>query len=159
MKRLLVIALMIFMLGCTGGPLAYQKPLTTAPPETSVSLAKNSKAAVFKAAQQVLVSEGYQITNANEASGVISTAYRNLKVTPEQADCGSLWGHHYLDDTRTTTRVAFGVVVTEDKLTVRADIQGEFPGKGIGYVVFTCVSRGPLENSLLNKIMAAAILK
>ena len=91
-KRLFAVAPMIFILGCTGGPLAYQKPLTTAPPETSVLLAKNSKAAVFKAAQQVLVSEGYQITNANEAAGVISTAYRNLKVTPEQADCGSLWG-------------------------------------------------------------------
>lgn len=145
------------MLGCA---FTYQAPTTTAP-EVSVSF-RNSKAAIFKAAQQVLVTEGYQITYANEAAGTISTAPQNLRVTDEQADCGTNLGMTYLLDPRTKMQVAFGVIVEESKLTVRANIQGEFkPGgkSGMANVIFTCVSRGTLEKSLLDKIMAAAGLK
>jgi hypothetical protein len=153
MKRLLAIAPMLFVVACA---MTYQSPKTIAP-ETGL-LFQNSKVAVFKAAQQVLVAEGYQITNANEASGIISTAPRTLRLTPEQADCGTTMGIDYLKDNRTSTWVAFGVIVEERKLTVRANIQGEYkPGQsGIQNITFSCVSRGTLEKSLLDKIMAAA---
>ncbi|MHB8066414.1 MAG: hypothetical protein ACYDIC_00790 [Desulfobaccales bacterium] len=156
MKRLLALVPMIFVVACA---YTYQPPTIVAP-ETSI-LFQRSKGALFKAAQQVLVAEGYQITNANEASGTISTAPRTLRLTPEQADCGTTMGLDYLKDNRTSTWVAFGVIVEEGKLSVRANIQGEYkPGQsGIQNITFSCVSRGSLEKSLMEKIVTAAGLK
>lgn len=155
MKKTLfmVVIPMIFIVGCA---YTYQPPKTIAP-ETSV-LFQKSKGAVFKAAQHVLVTEGYQITNANESAGTISTAPRTLRLTPEQADCGTTMGIDYLKDNRTSTWVAFGIIVEEGKLAVRANIQGEYkPGQsGIQNITFSCISRGSLEKSLTEKIMTAA---
>ncbi|MGO9175467.1 MAG: hypothetical protein ACLQED_04915 [Desulfobaccales bacterium] len=155
MKRLLAVVPMIFVVACAG---TYQPPKAIAP-ESSL-LFQNSKIAVFKAAQQVLIAEGYQITNANEASGTISTARRALQLTPEQADCGNCsHGLKYVEDWRASIWVGLGVIVEEGKLTVKANIQGEYKESGGQKITFPCVSRGSLEKSLMEKIMMAASSK
>lgn len=133
--------------------MTYQQPQTVAP-ESSI-LFQGSKASMFKAAQQAIVAEGYQITNSNESAGTISTAPRTVRLTPEQADCGTTMGLDYLKDNRTSTSVAFGVIICEGKLIVKANIQGEYkPGQsGIQNITFSCVSRGCLEKSLIDKIV------
>jgi len=131
----------------------YTQPTSVAP-KTSSSMAA-SKSDILSAAKKVLIGEGYQITNSDNSAGVVSTALRNLRVTPEQADCGKTMGLDYLKDNRTATRVGFGVIAEEGKITVKSTIEGEYkPGAVDQNITLTCVSRGQLENEMLSKITA-----
>jgi hypothetical protein len=103
----------------------------------------------------VLVSDGNQITNSDEAAGTISTAPRNLRLTPEQADCGTTMGIDYLKDNRTSTRVAYGILAEENNLIVKANTEGEYkPGDAMQNITLSCVSRGVLERELLGRIVS-----
>jgi len=129
----------------------YEQPTSVAPQITSAISA--SKSDILRAAKQVLVSEGFQITNSDESAGIISSAPRNLRVSPAQANCGTTMGLDYLKDNRTSTRVAFGIIAENGKVTVKANIEGEYkPGAVDQDITLTCVSRGVLERDLLTKI-------
>jgi len=131
----------------------YIQPTTVAP-KTSSSVAA-SKNDILSSAKRVLITEGFQITNSDDSAGIVSTAPRNLRVTPEQADCGTTMGLDYLKDKRTSTRVGFGVIVEDGRLTVKSTIEGEYkPGAMDQNITLTCVSRGQLENEILAKITA-----
>lgn len=131
----------------------YTQPTSVAP-RTSYSVAA-SKSDILTAAKKALITEGYQITNSDDSAGIVSTALRNLRVTPEQADCGKTMGLDYLKDNRTATRVGFGVIAEEGKITVKSTIEGEYkPGAVDQNITLTCVSRGQLENKMLSKIVA-----
>ncbi len=131
----------------------YTQPTTVAP-KTSSSVAA-SKSGILTATKRVLIGEGFQITNSDESAGIVSTALRNQRVTPEQADCGKTMGLDYLKDNRTTTRVGFGVIAEEGKITIKSTIEGEYkPGAVEQNITLTCVSRGQLENEMLSKIAA-----
>jgi hypothetical protein len=96
--------------------------------------------------KRALVLGGYQITNADDAAGVISTAPRSLRVTPAIADCGTTMSLDYLLDNRTDTRVAFGILAADGKLTIRTTIEGQYkPGSAEQNITLTCVSRGSLD--------------
>jgi hypothetical protein len=117
-----------------------------------------SKADILNAPKKVLVAEGFQITHADDAAGVVSTAPRNLRVTPEQADCGTTVGIDYLKDKRTATRVGYGIIAEDRKITVKATIEGEYkPGSADQAITLTCISRGYLENEMLTIIVAATV--
>ena len=132
----------------------YRAPDTTAKADTVT--VRGSKGDILQAAKQVLVVDGYQITNSDDAAGIISTAPTDLHVTPEQANCGTTMGLDYLKDKRTSTRVSFGIVAAHDSLTVKANIQGEYkPGAVDQNITLTCVSRGALEQALIAQIVAA----
>jgi hypothetical protein len=61
-----------------------------------------------------------------------------------------------LKDNRTSTRVAYSVIVDEERVTVRANVEGEYkPGAVDQDITLTCNSRGQLEQQLLQKIRAA----
>ncbi len=129
-----------------------------APPgqyEAKSTSATKSKVELLKASKRVLVSESNQITNSDDDAGTISTAPRNLRLTPEQADCGTTMGIDYLKDNRTTTRVAYGIIAQDNNLTVRANIEGEYkPGDAMQNFTLTCFSRGLLEKDLIGKILS-----
>lgn len=115
------------------------------------------KAVLLTTAKRVLVEDGYQITHVDDSAGLISTAPRNLRVTPDEANCGTTMGIDYLKDIRTTTRVGFGVIVRDGTVTVRTTIEGEYkPGSAMQNITLSCVSRGLLEQQLLQKIASAA---
>lgn len=137
----------------------YVPPTTTAAPlELEVQA---SRAELFRAAQRVLVEQGFAIRSADEAAGVVSTAPRTMRLTPELADCGQAMGLDYLKDVRTVTRVSLGVIASDGRVRATSGIDGEYKGGGYGIhdVTLTCQSRGQLERDLLLRIRENAALK
>ena len=152
MKLAIAVAASVVLLSSCAA--TYKAPDTTATADTVI--VTGSKADILQAAKQALVVDGYQITNSDDAAGVISTAPTDLHVTPSQANCGTTMGLDYLKDKRTSTRVSFGIVAADGSLTVKANIQGEYkPGAVDQDITLTCVSRGVLEQALIGKITAA----
>jgi hypothetical protein len=116
-----------------------------------------SQSALMAATKQALVTSGFQITSADEAAGTISTASRAMRLTPAEANCGTTMGIDYLKDNRTSTTVAYGVVVKPNNVHVVATMSGTYlPGNDVQSITLTCVSRGVLENQLLGQIAALA---
>lgn len=153
MKPIFLIAtLSILSVGCA---ITYAPPKTIAP-NTSQRIV-GSPSALFKATKQTLVLEGFQITNSDESVGVISTAPKEMRLTPELADCGKTLGLDYLKDNRTSSKVAYGAIISENKVTLKVAMSATYlPSNDIQSITLTCVSRGVLEDELLNKIAASA---
>ena len=148
MRTIIVVLTTSMLVACAT---TYEQPTTVVLKITSAVSA--SKSDILRTAKQILVSEGFQITNSDESAGVISSAPRNLRVSPVQANCGTTMGLDYLKDNRTSTRVAFGIIAEDGKVTVKANIEGEYkPGAVDQDITLTCVSRGVLERDLLTKI-------
>lgn len=143
-----------------GGILALGGCATTykAPVSLNQSQSENfdkSKAVLFSAAQRALVVNGEQIMSANQDAGVISTAARDFRLTPTEADCGTTMGLDYLKDNRTSSKVAYNIVVDEGKVAVRTILQADYKiGAVTQNITLTCVSRGVLEQQMLQKIKA-----
>ena len=149
MYRLGVMLVVTLISGCA---VTYKGP--AAQYEAKPMTATKSKAELLKVSKQVLVREGNQIINSDDDAGTISTSPRNLRLTPEQADCGTTMGIDYLKDNRTTTRVSYGILAQDNKLTLRSNIEGEYkPGDVTQNITLTCVSRGLLENEMVAKIL------
>lgn len=152
MKYAVILPFCVWAAGCAT---TYKQPTTIAP-DASQRIA-GSPTVLLRAAKQVLVSEGFQITNADEAAGVISTSPRDMRLTPELADCGTTLGLDYLKDNRTSSKVGYGVLVSENKVTLKASMSATYlPANDSQSITLTCVSRGVLEGQLLDKIAAAA---
>lgn len=152
MKDALILVSCIWAAGCAT---TYKQPSTVAP-DTSQRIV-GSPQVLLRAAKQVLVSEGFQITNADETAGVISTAPREIRLTPELADCGTTLGLDYLKDNRTSSKLGYGVLVSENKVTLKANMSATYLlGNDSQSITLTCVSRGVLEGQLLVKIAEAA---
>ena len=145
----------IIILATAGCAATYKPPIIT-DPDTSRSI-PGSQSTLLRAAKQVLVTEGYQITNSDESAGVISTAPRDLRLTPELADCGTTMGLDYLKDNRTSAKVAYGVLAFDNKIKLKANMSANYlPGNDTQSITLSCVSRGILENDLLAKIASVA---
>lgn len=148
MRNIFAVLTTLLLVACAT---TYEQPTLVAPQITSAVSA--SKSDILRVAKQVLVSEGFQITNSDDSAGIISSAPRNLRVAPTQANCGTTMGLDYLKDNRTSTRVAFGIIAEDGKVMVKANIEGEYkPGAVDQDITLTCVSRGVLERDLLAKI-------
>lgn len=149
MCKLFVVIITSMLVACAA---TYRQPTTVAPQITFAVSA--SKSNIYRAAKQVLVSEGFQITSSDESDGIISSAPRNLLVSRTQANCGTTMGLDYLRDKRTSTRVAFGIIAEDGKLTVKANIEGEYkPSEVSQNITLSCISRGVLERDLSAKII------
>lgn len=108
---------------------------------------------LFKAARRALVADGNQILSADEPSGTISTVARDYRLTPETADCGTTMGIDYLMDNRTSGKLAWGLIVDDGRIEVRAQLQAEYkPGAIDQNITLTCSSRGVLEQQLAARI-------
>jgi len=114
----------------------------------------SSKAEIMAKAKRTLLLDGFQIASSDDQAGYISTAIKNWKLTPDQADCGTTMGIDYLKDNRTKTEVAFNVIVDEQEIRIRSNIQGEYkPGAVDQNITLTCVSKGSIEKILVQKIL------
>ncbi len=138
--------------GCAG---TYKAPVME--PVVVSKTTNLTQDAIIRASKSVLISDGYQISSYDDKTGFVSTAPRDLHLSPEQADCGKTMGLDYLKDKRTATRVAYGVIYDDKRVTVKANIEGNYkPGSSIQDITLTCVSRGTLENELLDRIISTA---
>lgn len=136
------------------GCAATYAPPTIAPANVTVP-ASASRVELMRAARQVLASEGFQIASADEGSGVVSTFPRKVRVTPDQADCGTNIGveNAYLRDGRAQTSLAVNVIAADRRVTVRAAVDASYaPGGTMQDITLTCVSKGALERVLAQKI-------
>ncbi len=148
-----VFALIIGVMVLSSCAATYRPPETIAPVVETQTI--GTRADLLKRAQKILIKEGFQILNVDEFAGIISTAPRTVRLTPIQADCGTTMGIDYLKDSRTSTRVSYGIIVDGQRLTVKANIEGEYEsGTSSQNITLICVSRGVLEKDLLSKIIA-----
>lgn len=149
MKKYLLLSSIIMASGCAT---VYQAPETI---EQTVS-SKHTKSTtdIMTAAKQVLLLNGYQIQTFDDQAGIISTALKNKKLTPTHADCGSTMGLDYLKDHRTKTEVALNIIVNDDIVTVKSNIQAEYkPGSATQDITLSCISKGIIEKAVLDKIV------
>ena len=141
---------MALLLGCA---IKYRPPQN----ETSnySTPHQSKKAMVLAKTKKVLIQEGFYIQSSDDASGLVSTAPKQRKLKPEQANCGKTMALNYLHDPRTTTDVAFDVVVDDVNLTIHSKIQGQYKASALDEsMILTCVSHGSaLERSLAYKIL------
>ncbi len=153
MKRIAgTIAACFVIAGCAA---TYVAP-TEMQPVTSLAI-PGSPAKLMDAAKQALVADGFQITSADSTAGVLSTAPRPMRLTPFEADCGTTMGLNYLKDNRTSTTIAYGVVIKGSDVRVVATMSGTYlPGNDTQSITLTCVSKGVLEHKLLTQIAALA---
>lgn len=114
---------------------------------------KGSRESMFSAVLEVINSAGFGVSFADKQSGTISTLARDLRVSTLEADCGRTFGIDYLLDNRTHTQVSLNANISESRVSVRANILGEYkPGDVSQDITLTCVSKGMLEIRILQQI-------
>lgn len=151
MKKLLIIFVVFSFYGCAA---TYKQPEIAAP-DTFLNIT-GSQLSLLQAAKRVLVSQGFQITNSDDAAGVISTTPKDIRLTPDLADCGTTMGIDYLKDNRTSSKVGYGVVATDNRIILKANLSANYlPGEVTQGITLSCVSRGVLERDMLAMIRAA----
>ncbi len=156
MKKLIVILVTILSFGC--GSLHYAPP--TSHPVSVTRPVDATKSELFLASKKVLMLDGFQIANADPELGIISTTQKQMKLTVSDVDCGSTMGINYMKDKRTITRVSVLIECNDNSLNVKCNITGEY-GKGWGEqstlqgIDLTCVSKGTMENTLIDKIISS----
>lgn len=133
----------------------YLRPDT--PNQIASESVQGSKAQILDAAVKVLIQNGYQITTVDNASGLISTAPQAMRVTPAQADCGRVKGMLASADPLTypqpRTRVSLNVLAADNHIEVRSRIDDRLDPGSVQRNL-TCVSRGVLEQEMLEEIKA-----
>ena len=148
-----VLGVSVLVLGLTACASTYKAPATLN--QSATEQVSGTKDQIFKAAQRALAINGEQIMSANAEAGVISTAARDFRLTPLQADCGTTMGIDYLKDNRTSTKVAYNILIDNGSLDVRTTLQGDYKvGDVTQNITLTCVSRGVLEQQMIQKIKA-----
>jgi hypothetical protein len=153
MKPLFAALIVAQLLG--GCAATYKRP-ETLPAEHAASIPA-SRADIVRAAKQVLVAEGFQISSYDDAAGVVTTALRDFRLDPSEADCGTTLGIDYLKDNRTVARLGFGIVARDGRAVATATMEAYYRvGSATQDITLSCISRGVLEPPLLAKIAAAA---
>ena len=138
----------VFITSCAA---TYQPP--SIQPQNIVETVQASASDVFRISKQVLIMEGYQILNSDENSGTISTTSRKMKLDETQCDCGTTMGLPYIKDNRTITTVSLGLLINDNRISIKATIEGEYlKGDAVQGVSMECVSTGTIERALIEKI-------
>lgn len=148
MKRVIWLLSLILIAGCAA---------TYAPPtHVARSVTKDfdaPRAELLRAAKRVLIEDGYQITAMDDTAGIISTAPRDTRLTPQLADCGTTMGLDYLKDNRTISKVGVGVSVLDGRLVVTASLSAKYlEGNDVQSISLTCVSKGVIEAEILDQV-------
>lgn len=148
-----ILTALVIGVALTGCATTYQAPISLN--QSASESVTASKAQLFSASQRALAINGEQIMSANADAGVISTAARDFRLTPLLADCGKTMGLDYLKDNRTSTKVAYNILIADNSLEVRTTLQGDYKvGDAVQNITLTCVSRGVLEQEMVKKIKA-----
>ena len=127
--------------------------------EANTRTIASSRDAVWQKTISTLMAGGYPIANIDKNSGLITTAPKQMKVGMDKADCGrGLFGIPYQPDHRTTTTVAYNIMLTPQGDSTQAmvvgTIAGAFDAAGNPTKILTCKSLGVLEKELLDAMSA-----
>ena len=150
MKKTTLICSTVFLLAsCSAN---YKAP-TEIDPIIKAPHNKSPLTLLNQAKKELLIA-GYQIQTIDNDAGIISTELKNLSLTPAKANCGKTMGLDYLKDNRTKTQVAINVIVSKSDILIKTNIHGEYkPGSVSQDLTLTCISKGVIEQDLLNKII------
>jgi hypothetical protein len=121
--------------------------------------------AAFLKASQVLVGLGAMPTFRDKELLVIKSDPVQVKLTPDQADCGKMFGFAYLKDKRTKTAATYQVIVraidaNSSDVSVKVTLDGYMDvNEGAPFFigktrdknkVLTCSSKGYLESNFMS---------
>jgi hypothetical protein len=149
MYRLILISIALLMAACAT---TYTPPETQAPKFERSITADSSD--VIKTAKTVLINEGFQIAAVDDDA--LSTQMKTMRLTPDQADCGTTMGIDYLKDERTVTRVGYNILVENKSIKIVTNIEGEYLKSSVTQsITMNCISKGVLEAHLYDKIKKA----
>jgi len=152
MKKIFItLSIIGFIAGCA---MTYEKPMTI---EKTISSENTfGKTHALEKAKRVLLLNGFQIQSYDDNSGIISSSYKDVRLSPDDADCGTTMGLDYLKDNRTSTQFAINILVDNKSIIIKSMIRGEYkPGGGsaVQNITLSCKSKGILENKLLKQIV------
>lgn len=152
MKKLIFVPLLLLLFSCA----ATYKPPVTEPTVFEKSL-NASKENIFNVSKKVLTLEGYQIQNSDKDAGIITTSFvQKMNLDETHCDCGTTMGLPYIKDKRTITNVSISIIASNNKLTIKANINGEYlKNDTVHGKTFDCVSKGKIEAELFDKIKAS----
>lgn len=154
MKTLSIFALIsIVSLSLISCAATYEAP--TLQPQDFTRSINGSQATIFSATKKALIFDGYQIATSDQEAGVISTDKKLLKLTEQDCDCGTTMGLPYIKDNRTSTHVTIGLVITDNQITIKPTIEGDYlKGHTSQSIEMVCISTGRIEQALFDKITA-----
>lgn len=148
MRSILGFVLLVVLSGCAT---SYVEPESAAAVGSMVNHQESVGQIASKARKHFALS-GFGITS--DSGELIVTEKRFVRLSENDADCGSTFGLDYLRDKRTHTEVSYTLVNEPGSLTVVANIDGEYrPGSVAQDLTLTCKSKGTLERQLLDSIM------
>ncbi len=84
------------------------------------------KEALFKAAKTILRLQGFEIERLDEAAGILKTALSPMRLNLSGCDCG-VGGGGAEQDTRPILLVGVAVAVDDNRISIGATIEGEYP--------------------------------
>jgi len=146
MKIISSIALLsLFIAGCA---LTYSPPEGSFAPVSRVHSANTEN--LINKAKNIIASEGFAIQVFDKSGGFMSTAGRDIKLSKDEADCGTTMGINYLSDNRTRTKLAINVFVDDNQIKISAIIEGFY---GPQDTSLKCISKGLIEKRFLGKIL------
>lgn len=127
---------------------------TYSPPEGSFAPVSRVHSAntenLLSKARNIIASEGFAIQVFDKSGGFMSTAGRDIKLSKDEADCGTTMGINYLSDNRTRTKLAINVFVDDNQIKISAVIEGFY---GPQDTPLKCISKGLIEKRFLGKIL------
>ena len=124
-----------------------------------------SAEAAFQKASKVLVSLDAMPTFRDKELLVIKTDPVQVRLTPDQADCGKMFGIPYLKDKRTKTAATYQIIIkpideSSSDVTVKITLDGYMDiNEGAPFFVektrdknkvLTCSSKGYLESQFMD---------
>ncbi|MCX8093033.1 MAG: hypothetical protein N3E50_02550 [Candidatus Goldbacteria bacterium] len=112
---------------------------------------------IFKTALKLLPLIGYKIEGSNPDAGTITTNPVDMKITPQDCDCGTAFGLPVIKSEGVNAKVYFILGISDNEMTIKAEIQPELKDlmatlSAAGMTV-TCVSKGKLEEMFAKKFM------
>ena len=88
-----------------------------------------TKASLFHAAKKILILQGFEIQNLDEASGALSTDVTPMRVSVSGCDCEMKWWQ--VEDRRPIISVSVDVEVDDNRIVIQAHIVGDYPKEQI----------------------------
>lgn len=85
-----------------------------------------TKETLFNAAKKILVIQGFKVERLDATAGILETALSPMRLNLSGCDCG-VSGGGPVEDTRPILHVAVAIAVDDNRISVRAAIEGEYP--------------------------------
>lgn len=153
LTQFLVMVVLCLAAGCT-----YTQPLKPGSIYNSMVVPMAYDAAWEKTIT-ALTARSALIKMTDKDNGLITTEKQAMRLTEDEAECGSVLGLRYIKDPRVTVYVAYAVHLRKEGeqtgITVNTNMEGLFNPSAIGEnKTLTCYSMGALEKALLKAIHA-----